>query len=437
MKRKGVAYMFLSGCLTLMLALSSCTQISTEGMVSVPMGGNAYEINGDKGAVINKEGLTHWDNENSVISTWFKTSRGGKLDLALRARSEASAELKMSVADKTFDVKIPAGDWAVIPVGRVTLPEGGYIRVDLQGIKKGGDTFAEISDLMIGGEAASDSLNFVPSDFEFYWARRGPSVHVGYKQPADDVEYFYNEVTVAEGNDVIGSYFMANGFGEGYFGMQVNSETERRVLFSVWSPFDTQDPNNIPEDQKIKMLRRGEDVHIGEFGNEGSGGQSYLVYPWKAGNTYKFLTQVRPDGKGNTVYTSYFFATDENRWRLIASFLRPKTDTWYRGAHSFLENFIPTQGYITRQVEFGNQWVLTKDGVWKELTDATFTYDNTAAAQVRVDYAGGTTENGKFFLKNCGFFNENTPYRSKFTRPAQGEQPQIDLKALETIEKKK
>ena len=47
------------------------------------------------------------------------------------------------------------------------------------------------------------------------------------------------------------------------------------------------------------------------------------------------------------------------------------------------------------------------------------------------------TENGKFFLKNCGFFNENTPYRSKFTRPAQGEQPQIDLKALETIEKKK
>ena len=230
---------------------------------------------------------------------------------------------------------------------------------------------------------------------------------------------------------------MANGFGEGYFGIQVNSESERRVLFSVWSPFDTQDPDKIPEDQKIKMLRRGEDVHIGEFGNEGSGGQSYLVYTWKAGNTYKFLTQVRPDGKGNTVYTSYFFATDENRWRLIASFLRPKTDTWYRGAHSFLENFIPTQGYITRQVEFGNQWVLTREGVWKELTEATFTYDNTAAAQVRVDYAGGTTESGRFFLKNCGFFNENTPYRSKFSRPAKGEQPQIDLKALETIEKKK
>ncbi|MEA4949691.1 MAG: DUF3472 domain-containing protein, partial [Petrimonas sp.] len=43
--------------------------------------------------------------------------------------------------------------------------------------------------------------------------------------------------------------------------------------------------------------------------------------------------------------TSYFFASDENRWRLIASFLRPKTHVFYTRAHSFLENFIPGQGY--------------------------------------------------------------------------------------------
>ena len=38
-----------------------------------------------------------------------------------------------------------------------------------------------------------------------------------------DIEWFYSELTVPEGNDVIGSYFMANGFSEGYFGIQVNS----------------------------------------------------------------------------------------------------------------------------------------------------------------------------------------------------------------------
>jgi hypothetical protein len=36
-----------------------------------------------------------------------------------------------------------------------------------------------------------------------------------------EIEWFYSELTVPEGSDVIGSYFMANGFSEGYFGIQV------------------------------------------------------------------------------------------------------------------------------------------------------------------------------------------------------------------------
>lgn len=144
-------------------------------------------------------------------------------------------------------------------------------------------------------------------DFSNYWGRRGPSVHLGYTLPqGNDYEWFYNEVTVPQDGEVMHSYYMVAGFGEGYFGMQYNSKTERRILFSVWSPFDTQDPRNIPEDQRIRMLRRGDGVRIGEFGNEGSGGQSFMNYPWKAGTTYPFLMHVRPDGKGNTIYTAYF-----------------------------------------------------------------------------------------------------------------------------------
>lgn len=48
-----------------------------------------------------------------------------------------------------------------------------------------------------------------------------------------NIEWYDNEVKVPKGEDVLGSYFMANGFGEGYFGFQVNSPTERRILFSV------------------------------------------------------------------------------------------------------------------------------------------------------------------------------------------------------------
>ena len=36
-----------------------------------------------------------------------------------------------------------------------------------------------------------------------------------------DFEWFYSELLVPVGSDVIGSYFATNGFSEGYFGIQV------------------------------------------------------------------------------------------------------------------------------------------------------------------------------------------------------------------------
>ena len=43
--------------------------------------------------------------------------------------------------------------------------------------------------------------------------------------------------------------------------------------------------------------------------------------------------------------STYFKDPEEGDWRLIASFLRPQTDTWFAGPYSFLENFKPEEGY--------------------------------------------------------------------------------------------
>jgi hypothetical protein len=244
-----------------------------------------------------------------------------------------------------------------------------------------------------------------------------------------NAEWFYNEVTVPKGNDVLGSYFMADGFGEGYFGMQVNSATERHILFSVWSPFNTDDPKAIPEDQKIIMLKKGDNVYTGEFGSEGSGGQSYLNYTWKAGNTYKFMVHAKPDGNGRTIYTAYFYAPESDKWQLIASFSRPKTNTYLKHLHSFLENFEPEEGTITREVLFNNQWIRDSNGKWMELNRARFTGDNTAVRGYRMDYAGGS-QGDSFYLKNCGFFNRYTSRNTFFIRPPGNKQPDIDLNKL-------
>ena len=274
-------------------------------------------------------------------------------------------------------------------------------------------------------------------NFSNYWGRRGPSVHLGFSPPAGkDIEYFYNEIFVPPGEDVLYSYFMACGFSDGYFGIQVNSPSERRVLFSVWSPYKTQNPRDIPADMRVTCLRQGSDVHVGEFGNEGSGGQSYLRYPWVAGKPHRFLLQTRPDGRGNTVYTAYFFPSEAEKWQLIASFQRPKTDHWLRGPHSFLENFSPGMGWRSRRGEFRNQWVRDTAGQWHPLTQARFTCDATGRAGVRLDYAGGVTSDRRgFFLQNCGFFNDTTPVDSHHTRQHDfsAAPPDIDFAALEKL----
>ncbi len=222
---------------------------------------------------------------------------------------------------------------------------------------------------------------------------------------------------------------MANGFVQGYFGMQVNSPDERRILFSVWSPFKTDNPEDIPDDQKIRLLKKGDGVYTGEFGNEGSGGQSYLRYMWKAGVTYKFLLRGKPSGNGETDFTAWFFAPEVGRWKLIASWRRPKTDSYLTHLYSFLENFYTETGNLTRKGLFSNQWIFTKKNQWIELTKVKFTADATAGKEARMDYLGGLNGNS-FFLKNCGFFNETTKINSVFERTEQRQLPDINFEDL-------
>ena len=106
--------------------------------------------------------------------------------------------------------------------------------------------------------------------------------------------------------DVIGSYFMVNGFEEGYFGIQVNSERDRKILFSIWNPYQTDTPGDISEEYKIKLLKKGAGVTTGEFGNEGSGGQSYKVFNWKPEVTYGLLLNAKPTENGSTDYVAFF-----------------------------------------------------------------------------------------------------------------------------------
>ncbi|HVW97426.1 MAG TPA: DUF3472 domain-containing protein [Mucilaginibacter sp.] len=415
-------------------AASGSAEKPADSLLTVPVGGNSWRLGKDTlGGKVTDNGITAWTHSEVRFVTWFRIARKGSIKLWLNLKvPDGVSHLTVSMLNSTKRITATGAGWQDQYAGEWQAADTGYVAVYLSGIRKTGKSFADVSNIKLSGSAINNQTAFVKNNEGnyFYWGRRGPSVHLSYEQPANtNIEWFYNEVTVPKGNDVIGSYFMADGFGEGYFGMQVNSPTERHILFSVWSPFSTDDPKKIPEDQKIRLLKKGPDVHAGEFGNEGSGGQSYMLYNWKAGNTYKFLIRARPAANNHTEYTAWFFAPEVNKWQLIASFSRPETATYLRHLHSFLENFEPEAGMKTRRVLFTNQWAADENGKWIEFSKARFTTDNTGNIGYRKDYAGGV-EGDAFYLKNCGFFNHFTTPKIWLERSATGKQPDIDLNEL-------
>ena len=389
--------------------------------IRVPLGGNAFITQPVPGGTekITDKGLGNWTNENAIISTYFRLGQTGKVSISVRAEVPAgTSTIKIKVNGYNFTKVLTRNNYNIYAIGDITISSAGYVKIDLKGVSKTGNYFADVSDIIISGTATTSNVIFANDSLNFYWSRRGPSVHLFYTAP-ENTEWFYNEVTVPVGEDKIGSYFMSNGFDGGYFGIQVNSATERKVLFSVWDP----------KVGKTTLVRKGPGVVDNAFGGEGTGGQSYMVFNWQAGKTYKFLTQGKPDGLGNTLYSSWLFASEWGAWRFIATWKRPNTNSYLTGTYSFLENFEDENGWQIRKAYYNNQWARTSSGTWTELINAQLTADETAHKGQRKDYAGGV-ENGQFYLKNCGFFSQYVNYDTPFRRKVTGRKPVIDLKKL-------
>ena len=424
MKKKGFLQL-VSFAIALLQILPAFAQ--SESVVT--LSGNAYITSGQT-AFIDEDhsAIRNWSDKETVISFYFRTIESGNMDIALQAKGKSRIEV--SLLGKKKKVTLNSETLSRIELGTFKVKNPGYIKIDVRGVKiNEGSDFGSIESVIVGGNVSP--VVCVTSDFSSHFGRRGPSVHLNYSLPEENIEWFYNEIVVPEEGDIPSSYYMACGFGEGYFGIQNNSPYPRRVLFSVWSPYVTDNPSEIPDSLRVTLVKKGTNVKTNDFGNEGSGGQSYMHYEWKPGERCRFLMGVKPDGQGNTVYTAYFFDNAKNKWSLVASFRRPKTSTWYTHAYSFLENFDPVMGYINRKAYYDNQWARTTDGRWIPITKARFTCDATGRQKMRQDYTGGL-DSKRFFLSMGGFFDEYMTHGTYFERTSNTtEAPDIDFSTLE------
>ena len=385
----------------------------------IPLGGNAYNTSGVENLIIDSNGIQAWINTEIEFTVYVYSSKELDCNLTFPIKtSQNSIIYSVLLNEDFFEVEVLPNK-SEIDLGTHTLKKG-YNAITLKGLSTA-DVFPKLTDLNIYSNELLN-LNYVKENSysRFYWGKRGPYLVLWHRFPQNtNIKWMYSEVEIPEGYDQKGLYAVANGSSEGYFGMQVNSTEERRILFSIWSPYITDDPNDIPQDQRIQLIKSGEEVYIGEFGDEGSGGQSYLIYPWKAGVNYSFLKSVEPDGNGNTIYTAYFKDPEEGEWKLIASFLRPQTNTWYKGAYSFLENFLPKEGFKTRKAYYSNLWAINSNGDWYRINNTRFSStvgfreNGIGDLDYRLDFQGGVELN-KFYLIHCGFFDPQTEDTGSF-----------------------
>ncbi|KAL4438092.1 hypothetical protein ABPG74_016871 [Tetrahymena malaccensis] len=387
--------------------------------IQIPFGWNAYQTCSTTScsySYIQEQGVSYWRDSNIIISLFFYVAVAGAYDISLISDEvQREAELLVSIPSISFNTYARFNAESLyLSLGSIQINSPGYIQVYFKGtnslVNRKAGNYPKLKSLVLSQVENSNSIYYVRDDFSSHFGRRGPSVHLNYNLESNyQIQQFYNEVTVPRFWDAVGTYAMAIGFSYGYFGMQVNSNSERRVLFSVWSPQVTDDPSSILQENAVLLVSKGENTVINSFGNEGSGGQSYLVYPWVAGVAYKFKLEGKPSANGYSTFSAYFNdPTKSEDYILIASWKRPKTQSYLNGLYSFLENFSPENGYISRKAYFNNLKALNHQNKEIKVQSASFTYDQTAGQKQRLDYDGGVDKVNGFYLRNCGFFNKTS-----------------------------
>ncbi len=248
------------------------------------------------------------------------------------------------------------------------------------------------------------------------------SVHLQLRAPAATA--FYNEVIVDQ--SAPGTYFCVCGFNHGYFGIQQIDDKKRLVIFSVWDPGKQDNPNQVEEKERVKLLYNDPVVRVKRFGGEGTGGQSFLDLDWKNGETYRLMvTSERKDDR--TAYTGWLYVNEAKEWKKLVTFSTITKDEKLGGYYSFVEDFRRNKVSATqpRVARFGNAWVFADDK-WLPIDRARFTADNNPAKHINA----GLKEK-LFFLATGGeITNTDVELNKSIELPAEERQPPADVVKL-------
>lgn len=387
--------------------------------ILIPLAGNGFITKSAGGSeAITSSGLSGWTSKNAIVSTFFRVGISGELYIGFNASVPAGiSTIKVTVNGQSYTVAgVTGNSYKKYRIGLVNITTPGYVKVDIQGVNNTANgVFANFSDIIVYGSAVTSGLSFANDAANYTSSRAGAAVSLKYNT-TQNVEWFYNEITVPLGSDISGSSFISNGFDAGSAGLQRTVSGEKRISFYV---------SNYKTDE-AKLVRKSANSAVDAAVT--SGKSVYIPFDWKANTSYKFITQAKADGVGNTTFSAWVYTPEDNQWKVIASCSRTNSGSYLTGLYSSLQGQSADNGYTGRQLRCYNQWINSNNN-WSEVTAATFNGDATAVNQQRLDY-GASTFYSAFYLKSQGFFSDNLTLNTNLTRLPTANQPTVDLVSL-------
>lgn len=217
-------------CITTCLITFAFGAASAE-QLTIPASTAYLDPDADGARVSAENGVTRWTDPNTAIVWYGQLSQPGKLavrvQLDLQPQQQCKLQMQVDQQSRQVTVTAAAAGSVIADFGEFTTQKPGYTKFTLTSLTADAAPNVHVQALLLDGTATQDAhFNLLPR-------RNAASVHLSYPTERDTrVAAFYCEMTGLE--DPLWTYYMACGWHRGYFGMQVNSPTERRIIFSVW-----------------------------------------------------------------------------------------------------------------------------------------------------------------------------------------------------------
>ncbi len=309
-----------------------------------------------------------WSSTKNHLVWFVKFRSAGEVHVSLYGKDlpTGNGTFKLKVSNKSG--QIASGDSngsdTSLDFGTFNVRKEGYVRFELSALSA--SSSVQIGGLKLAGAPVATALI---NETKY---RSSASVHVRWPAPRNaPITWFYNEIVPK--SSPLSTYYMACGWSRGYFGIQVNSPTERRVIFSVWdSGKEKVTRDKVDKELQVQLVEKGPGVFTGSFGNEGTGGHSHLLYSWKTDSVQRFLVRAKPIGT-KTIYSGYYYFNDRKSWGLISSWSAPQDGKYLGSLYSFIEDFWGGEGQKQRLADFGPAWIKAGSD-WSQVTNGSFTH---------------------------------------------------------------